>query len=177
MKTLFFVDTEAYGPVPSKGRMTEFGIVTQATQFFKIDTFHGLLIETIPDPDNPAKPLPVNILDLDELFEKEKKVAQEAEAFIKKHTGGETGVSAAQMVSDNPAFDFMWMADFFWRTLNYNPFGHSAHRIGDYYAGLVGDFHTKQHWKDLRVTKHTHNPVDDAMGNMEAFNRLQRGER
>jgi hypothetical protein len=34
-----------------------------------------------------------------------------------------------------------------------------------------------QGWKRLRVTPHDHNPVNDAMGNPEAFERILRGER
>jgi len=80
-------------------------------------------------------------------------------------------------VSDNPAFDFQWINYYFHHLLGHNPFGWSARRIGDYYAGLMGNFHETQQWKRLRITKHTHNPVDDAMGNAEAFKRIQHGER
>jgi hypothetical protein len=55
--------------------------------------------------------------------------------------------------------------------------GHSGRRISDFYAGLMGDFSNSQAWKRLRLTPHTHNPVDDAMGNDEAFARLLNGER
>ena len=80
-------------------------------------------------------------------------------------------------VSDNPAFDFQWISYNFWRYLNKNPFGWSARRIGDYYAGLTGNFRNATKWKKLRITKHTHHPVDDAMGNAEAFDRILKGER
>lgn len=43
--------------------------------------------------------------------------------------------------------------------------------------GLVGNFMDTQSWKKLRVTKHDHNPVHDAMGNVEVFERLLNGER
>ena len=80
-------------------------------------------------------------------------------------------------MSDNPAYDWQWINFYFWKHLGYNPFGHSARRIGDFYAGLVGDFTKASHWKRLRRTKHDHNPVNDAMGNAEAFERMLRGER
>ena len=80
-------------------------------------------------------------------------------------------------VSDNPAYDWQWINFYFWKHLGYNPFGHSARRIGDFYAGLKGNFRKTQEWKRLRITKHTHNPVDDATGNLEAFRRLIAGER
>lgn len=61
--------------------------------------------------------------------------------------------------------------------LGSNPFGHSARRISDFDAGLMGDFTKTMGWKRLRARPHGHNPVHDAMGNVEAFERLLRGER
>ena len=54
-----------------------------------------------------------------------------------------------------------------------NPFGHSGRRIGDFWAGLTGTGAT-QGWKRLRKTAHDHNPVNDAMGNAEAFEEILR---
>lgn len=79
-------------------------------------------------------------------------------------------------VSDNPAFDWQWINYGFHLHLGYNPFGHSARRISDFYAGLVGDFYRTQEWKFWRVTPHDHNPVHDAQGNVEAFERMLSGE-
>jgi hypothetical protein len=76
------------------------------------------------------------------------------------------------MVSDNPAFDWQFVAALFAYAELGNPLGHSARRIGDFAAGLVGDWQKTQDWKKLRKTKHTHNPVDDAKGNAEALWRL-----
>jgi len=72
-------------------------------------------------------------------------------------------------VSDNPGFDWQWVNYYFHRYLGGNPFGHSARRIGDLYAGLKGDFAAANEWKALRRTEHTHDPVDDAVGNAEAL--------
>ena len=80
-------------------------------------------------------------------------------------------------VSDNPAYDWQWINFYFHKYFGSNPFGHSARRIGDYYAGLVGRWDAASDWKRLRVTKHDHNPVNDAMGNAEAFKRFMNGER
>lgn len=77
-------------------------------------------------------------------------------------------------VSDNPAFDWQWINHHFWKELDFNPFGWSARRISDYYAGLKGNFWDSQAWKKFRITKHTHMPVDDAMGNVEAFKRIEK---
>ena len=80
-------------------------------------------------------------------------------------------------VSDNPAYDWQFINYYFHLFLGKNPFGHSARRIGDFYAGLVGNFTDGSSWKKLRVTVHDHNPVNDAMGNLEAFERILSGER
>lgn len=80
-------------------------------------------------------------------------------------------------VSDNPAFDWQWINDGFHKHLGSNPFGHSARRISDFYAGLRGNFYDTQQWKRLRQTPHDHNPIHDARGNMEAFVRILKGDR
>jgi hypothetical protein len=71
--------------------------------------------------------------------------------------------------ADNPAFDWSPLNSLLHDYLGGNPFGWSARRIGDFYAGLVGDPHKASEWKAYRVTKHDHNPVNDALGNAEAL--------
>lgn len=73
------------------------------------------------------------------------------------------------LVSDNPAFDWQWINFGFHHTLGRNPFGFSARRIGDMWAGLRKKENDHSSWKKLRDTRHTHNPLDDAMGNAEAY--------
>ncbi|MDP3917550.1 MAG: exonuclease [Candidatus Woesebacteria bacterium] len=75
-------------------------------------------------------------------------------------------------VSDNPAYDWQFINYYFYKFLGHNPFGHSARRISDFYAGLKGDFFDSQSWKNWRVTPHDHNPVHDALGNIEAFEKI-----
>jgi len=88
-----------------------------------------------------------------------------------------TAPGRPRFVSDNPAYDWQWMNDGFWRNLGYNPFGFSARRIGDFYAGLTGNFAKAVQWKKLRVTEHDHNPTNDALGNVEAWERMLIGGR
>lgn len=162
MSALFFVDCEAYGGCPATGALTEFGVVHYPSRA----SFHGILFDSEPNPANPAEPR-VTGKKHDAI-----RVFVDCKNFLFEH-----GKGRAVMVSDNPAFDFMWIADGFHRHLGHNPFGHSARRISDFYAGLCGDFSQTQKWKRLRVTKHDHNPVHDALGNLEAFERLLKGER
>jgi hypothetical protein len=82
------------------------------------------------------------------------------------------------MVSDNPAFDWQWINwGFYHAGFDRNPLGHSARRIGDMYAGLTGKENNTSRWKKLRETKHTHDPLDDAIGNAEAYLKIWAGGR
>ena len=145
--SLIFVDVEADFNSPCPGLGTG---MTEfgAVEYDSLNTFHGL-------PDNTGW---VN--------------AMEGFAEWLKYFKG-----YPIFVSDNPAYDWQWINYHFWHTIGKNPFGHSARRIGDFYAGLTGDFGAASKWKGLRITKHDHNPVNDAMGNVEAFKRMLSGER
>ena len=76
-------------------------------------------------------------------------------------------VGGEYLFSDNNGFDWQFIAWYFHHFLGTNPFGHSSVNLGSLYKGMVRD--TFQNFKHLCKTPHTHNPVDDAMGNAEAF--------
>lgn len=163
MMSLIFVDCEAYGGCPRTGQLTEFGAVHYDTR----KCFHGVIIPSRPSAANPAVPEPTGPVDL----VIERKEFQDFAQWLSTFPGHPT------MVSDNPAFDFQWINDGFLRHGGVNPFGHSARCISDFYAGLTGNAGNRQKWKRLRQTPHDHNPVHDAMGNVEAYARLLKGER
>ncbi len=87
--------------------------------------------------------------------------------WVKKVTPGR-----AIFVSDNNGYDWQWINFYFDKYRIPNPFGHSSRRIGDFYAGVKGNFFKTSDWKRFRITKHDHNPVNDAMGNAEALHRI-----
>lgn len=70
-------------------------------------------------------------------------------------------------ISDNNGFDWQFVNHNFWQYLGRNPFGHSSQNLGSLYKGFRSHF--SESFKHLRRTKHDHNPVNDAMGNAEAF--------
>lgn len=153
-ENLIFVDVEADGITPFSGEMTEFGAIHYGTR----NTYYGRLWESIPDPANPAVSKRVGIQ-----YPLEPVMAG-FKSWLKTNVQGRP-----VFVSDNPAYDFMWIAYYFDKALGENPFGHSGRRISDFWAGINNDWSNTQKWKQYRRTPHTHNPVDDAMGNVEAF--------
>ena len=142
--SLVFVDCEFSGPCPGIGDLTEFGAVMYPSK----DTFHGIL-----KGDTPYG----RVLTFWYFSEWLRIKCKSRPIFV----------------SDNPAADWQWINFYFHHLLGFNPFGWSARRIGDYYAGLKGNFSRSTDWKRLRDTKHDHNPVNDAMGNVEAFIKMQ----
>lgn len=72
-------------------------------------------------------------------------------------------------VSDNPAFDWQWVNYYSHLFLGKNPFGHSARRIGDIYSGMRRNLRDTNGWKKWRLHPHTHNALDDAIGNANAM--------
>lgn len=186
VKRLFIVDTEATHPTPMTGVMTEFGVVDFTTKAW----FHGHLWDFHPEPDVPARPvatarnpeftatLPGNIHDLafdgarhtiDPLrTDRERSVYSALDAWLRRIAGDDQ----IGFVSDNPAFDFMWIVCGFDSHGPANPFGFTGRRIGDLAAGLERNWLKTSAWKKLRRTKHDHNPVNDALGNAEALHAL-----
>lgn len=159
MSNYIFVDVEASGQSPINGVMTEFGCVHEKSR----ETFHGVLYEGRPDPSNPAKPI------VGKQVATDSEVAQELLEWLESVGGGERVV----FVSDNPAYDFQWISAMFDKANIINPFGWSGRRISDFWAGLQNNWGDTQSWKNYRVTAHDHNPVNDAMGNVEAFQELK----
>lgn len=69
--------------------------------------------------------------------------------------------------SDNNGFDFAWMNWYFLTFIGRNPFGHSSNNLRNVFNGMSKSM--KQSFKHLRRTEHSHNALDDALGNAEAM--------
>jgi DNA polymerase III alpha subunit (gram-positive type) len=154
------VDVESDGPIPHKYSMVCFGAVVVEPSLSK--TFYGKVkpISTLYDPQ--ALAISGFTRQEHETFDDPKEVMENFARWLSANTK-----SRCIFISDNPAFDWQWINWYFHMYLGKNPFGFSARRIGDLYCGMQKD--TFAQWKHLRVTKHTHNPVDDAKGNAEAL--------
>lgn len=160
MGNYIFVDVEARGVSPINGTMTEFGAVHEESRA----TFHGVLFEGTPDPENPAVPI------VGDMVATDTDVADAFSEWLVDCCGKDRPI----FVSDNVAYDWQWIAAMFDKAHMDNPFGHSGRRISDFWAGLNNNFSETQSWKNFRKTKHDHMPVNDAMGNVEAFQEIKK---
>lgn len=156
----YVVDIEADGPVPGLYSMVCFGAVKVDRQLQT--TFYGTT-----KPITPAY-LP-NALEVSGFtrqqhdgFDDPEQTMRNFDSWVRR-----TSVGYPIFFSDNNGFDWAFINYYCHRYLGQNPFGFSSRRISDLFCGFHRDM--RYRWKHLRKTKHTHNPVDDAMGDAEAM--------
>lgn len=156
------VDVEADGPYVGDYSMVSFGAVKVVEDLTKAETFYG---ETAPI-SNLWVP---EALAISNITREQHEFYADPKGTMKDFVEWVESVSKGRpiFVSDNLAFDWMWICYYTHKYAGRNPFGYSGRRLGDMYCGLVKDSYAK--WKHLRKTKHTHHPVDDAMGNAEVM--------
>lgn len=164
-ENLYSLDIEADGPCPGLFSMVSFGLVPVAA---------------------PERGFYTTLAPISERFNKESLAAcgmtrEQTLAFpsaavsmqsFADWLAQEPGQGRRVIWTDNPAFDWQFFNYYCHAYLGQNPFGFSARRIGDYWAGLQKDPRNTQGWKRLRTEKHTHNALEDARGNAGALRRL-----
>jgi hypothetical protein len=155
------VDVETDGEIPGDYSMIELGAVVVRPGL--CDTFRGKLRPVSKKWSDEALRVSGRTREETMLFTPPEIVMERFDAWLTDRNVG----SRIMFVSDNNGFDFMFVSWYFWHFLGRNPFGHSSTNLGSLYKGIVRD--TFKNFKHLRQTKHTHNPVDDAMGNAEAL--------
>lgn len=99
-------------------------------------------------------------------FDPPQEVMEAFEAWLE-----EFSIGRPYFIADNNGFDFAFVNWYFHHFVGHNPFGYSSTNLGSLYKGLVKD--SFKNFKHLRKTKHSHNPVDDAMGNAEALLKMR----
>lgn len=157
-------DVESDGPVQGRNSMICFGAVVVEPTLSK--TFYGK-IRPISENYDPETLAISGFSREDHLtFDEPEKVMREFGEWIKKNS-----VGRPILISDNNGYDAAWINWYFHVYCGENPFGWTSRKIGDLYCGMVNDTFAK--WKFLRKTKHSHNPLDDAMGNAEAILKMQ----
>lgn len=161
--TGFVVDIEASGPIPGDFSMIDIGIV-------KIDkdlktTFRSRIQPITGNYNRQAlNSIGVTPEEMMKCTIKPVEAMSRADKFVMDNCFEGT---RPMMFSDNNGFDFMFTHWYFVHFLGMDPFGYTSRNIADLYRGMNSD--VKSNFKKHRITKHTHNPVDDAMGNAEAL--------
>lgn len=163
----FVVDIEADGPAPALYSMVSFAAVRivsgQPGEFFEAS------LRPISDRYEPNSLASCGLTREATLaFPEAKGEMLRFVDWLKQFEDGNPMV----FLSDNPGFDFGFLNYYLWAFTGGNPFGHSSRRIGDFAAGLERNFFASSRWKRLRKTPHTHRPLDDARGNVEALVQL-----
>lgn len=161
--SFIIIDVETDGEVPGTEdfSMIEIGAVVVEPSLTK--TFHGRLRPISPKWNPEALKVSGHTREETLTFDDPLEVMTRFDAWVQAVNVGKR----AMFASDNNGFDFMFATWYFFHFIGRSPFGHSSTNIGSLYKGLVGDVF--KNFKHLRKTKHTHNPVDDAMGNAEAL--------
>jgi hypothetical protein len=154
------MDVESDGPIPGDYSMISFGAVIVEPALNR--TFYGKLKPISENWIPDALAISGHSREETLAFESPRDVMTRFGAWIKENVR-----DRALFISDNNGFDWQFVSWYFHHFTGQNPFGHSSTNLGSLYKGMQKD--TFVNFKHLRRTKHTHNPVDDAMGNAEAL--------
>jgi hypothetical protein len=167
--SLFVVDVEADGPIPHDYSMVSFGAVRVDRS---LATHYYAKVRPISDKWLPdALAISGHTREEHLTFDDPAEVMTTFGAWVEANNTEGRPI----FVSDNNGFDWSWINWYFHHFVGKNPFGHSSRRIGDIYSGHVRNLRDTKGWKKFRTTKHTHHPVDDALGVAEAFLKISSG--
>lgn len=158
------VDVEADGPAPGRYSMVCFGVVLVRDGLE--ETFYGQTAPISEEYDTNALAISGFSRDDHKKFQDAVYTMNHFKSWVQKKSRG-----YPMFVSDNNGFDWQWINYYFWNNGIVNPFGYSSTNLGSLYKGLVKD--ARKNFKHLRKTRHSHHPIDDAMGNAEAMLHLR----
>ena len=163
--TYIMVDVETDGPIPADFSMICFGAVIVDDALDK--TFYGQLYP-ISKSWIPER-LQISGFTREQTlqFDDPKKVMNKFYDWIESNCKDNL-----IFISDNNGFDWQFINYYFHHFLGKNPFGYSSTNLGSLYKGLVKD--ASKNFKHLRKTIHSHNPVDDVIGNAEALSYMKK---
>lgn len=160
--TWVMVDVEADGPIPGDYSMIAIGAVVIGTYHKPVgETFHGLIKPISAKWVPEALAVSGYTREETEGFGVPEVVMYDFDEWLRHYA------PKPKFIADNNGFDWQFVNWYFHHFLGRNPFGFSSSNLGSLYKGMVKSM--RENFKHLRKTKHTHNPVDDATGNAEAF--------
>ena len=158
------VDVEADGPIPGDYSMVSFGAVLLTPDLDK--TFYAQLRPMTDSWRPEALEVAGFSRDATLTFSEPAVEMKRFRDWLAEHAPNKP-----RFVADNNGFDWQFINWYFHHFTGANPFGFSSTNLGSLYKGMKQD--TFVSFKHLRETKHTHHPVDDAIGNAEALLKMK----
>jgi DNA polymerase III epsilon subunit-like protein len=154
------IDIESDGPIPGDYSMISFGAVVvepdlQRTFYAELKPISEKWLESSLEIGKFTREQTLT-------FEDPLSAMQRFAEWLKEVNDGRL-----MFVSDNNGFDWQFINWYLHHFLGQNPFGHSSTNLGSLYKGMVKNMH--KNFKHLRRTTHTHNALDDAIGNAESM--------
>ena len=159
------VDIEADGPIPGKYSMISLGAVAVKPPFE--DNFYCEIQPTSNEYVPSA--LEVSGFTREETMKFNTPEVEMARfnAWLKDLKLRE---SYPVFIADNNGFDWQFVNYYLHFYEGENPFGYSSWNLNSLYKGLERNMRAK--FKKYRITKHTHNALQDAIGNAEAIHTI-----
>jgi len=154
------VDVESDGPIPGDYSMICFGAVIVESSLQK--TFYAKLKPISEKWVEESLKVSGFTREETKAFEDPKEVMERFKNWIEENVEGD-----AKLISDNNGYDWQFINWYLHHFTGSNPFGYSSTNLGSLYKGIVKNM--GKNFKHLRKTIHTHNPLDDAIGNAEAL--------
>src|SRR5262245_58242980 len=154
------VDIESDGPIPGDYSMICFGAVIVEAALNR--TFYGRLRPISQQCDPQALQVSGFTREQTQGFDDPAEVMSRFHGWLMENAN-----DRRMFISDNNGFDWQFINWYFHHFHGKNPFGFSSTNLGSLYKGMAKD--TSVNFKHLRKTRHTHHPVDDALGNAEAL--------
>lgn len=172
--SFYVVDVESDGPILGKHSLVCFGAVRLDHELQT--TFYGQTRPISEHYDEKALAVSGFSRQEHESFDDPKLVFERFAGWLTETTLKGRPI----LISDNNGYDASWIHWYFNTYRGANPFGFSSRRIGDLWAGFENDTSLQWKWmrrqeftdKEGRVHKgflHTHNPIEDALGNAHAL--------
>lgn len=156
----FMVDVEADGPIPGDYSLIAIGAVLvepslSKTFYIELQPISAKWIEAALEVSNFTRSQTLS-------FTEPAIAMQKFAEWIAAESNGRP-----LFISDNNGFDWQYINWYFHHFCGLNPFGHTSTNLGSLYKGVMKD--TFVNFKHLRQTPHTHNALEDAIGNAEAL--------
>jgi hypothetical protein len=153
------IDVESDGPIPGDYSMISFGAVVVDDKLDK--TFYSKLRPI--SPKFVPEALAISGFSREETlqFTDPGYVMSDFQRWLDENAG-----EKPVMVSDC-SYDWMFICWYFNHFLGHSPLGYWSENLESLYKGIERDMDAD--FTPLRKTPHTHNPLDDAVGNAEAL--------